>query len=319
MYARKEPNAHFINQNSQYQSFTIGHDFCYIYTTMGEKYKNNHKYRAMGDTRPLHIYMQSSCQKQRNTDKGFTLLELLIVIAIIGILGSALIVSVQSSYKSARQTNCKSNLRQFGVALTIYRAEHDNSTPNWISNLYPEYVDNRSMYICTADGNHGDDTPRPKDLVALIKDSGNSADQSSYWDNKKNSSNNLRNRAIEACSYFYEFSAAPAPQSWYNGNPLPATVQIKTMSDFKHVQLRYGDQANVIDRQQMPYSASRIPIVRCFHHFRDQRVLSFQNAGGNKTQQIKRDYITLNVAYAGNVFVGPTWWEGTIHPGDSRR
>jgi len=285
---------------------------------MGEKLKNNHESILRMGSLHRHVYLQSSCQKRSVYSAGFTLLELLIVIVIIGILGSALVVSVQSSYKNARQTNCKSNLRQFGVALTIYRAEHDNETPNWISNLYPEYVDDRAMYICTADINHGYDRPRPKELIRLINDSGNSADKSTYWDNEKNS-NNLRNEAIEACSYFYEFSSAPASQNWYSGEDLPATVQISTMADFKHVQLRYGDQANIVNGEQMPYSASRIPIVRCFHHFRDQRVLSYQNtANGTKSNQIKRDYITLNVAYAGNVFVGPTWWEGTIHPGDSR-
>ena len=43
----------------------------------------------------------------------------MVVIAILGILSSALVVSVKSGYKQARQTNCKSNLQQFGVALTI--------------------------------------------------------------------------------------------------------------------------------------------------------------------------------------------------------
>ena len=75
----------------------------------------------------------------------------MVVIAILGILSSALVVSVKSGYKQARQANCKSNLRQFGVALTIYRGEHDNRTPDWLSNLYPEYIDDRSMYVCRAD------------------------------------------------------------------------------------------------------------------------------------------------------------------------
>jgi prepilin-type N-terminal cleavage/methylation domain-containing protein len=262
------------------------------------------------------FHAQSSCQNRRRR-AGFTLLELLVVIVILGILSASLVVSVQSSYKNARQTSCKSNLRQFGVALTIYRAEHDNSTPHWISNLYPEYVDDRAMYICNADINKGFDRPRPEDLILLIRDKGNSADQTSHWDNEKNS-DSKRNKAIKACSYFYEFSAAPAYKNWYSGDPLPSTVTINSMSDFKHVQLRYGDQANQVDGRQMPYSASRIPIVRCFHHFRDQRVLSYQNSGGSKTKTVKKDYITLNVAYAGNVFVGPTWWEGTIHPGDDQ-
>ncbi|MDD2600329.1 MAG: type II secretion system protein [Kiritimatiellae bacterium] len=287
---------------------------------MGDQTKNRINLLGLRTDARQHSYLQSSCHNQFKANKGFTLIELLVVIVILSILMSALVVSVQSSYKSARQTNCKSNLRQFGVALTIYRAEHDNDTPYWLSNLYPEYVDDRGLYVCTADSNRGLDRPRPEELVTLINDKGNSADQPAFWDNRQNSEAR-RNRSIVACSYFYEFSAAPVPSSWYNGVQLPSTVPIKTMSDFKHVQLRYGDQANVnvIDGQQMPYSASRIPIARCFHHFRDQKVIGYQNtAGGTRSSTIKRDFITINVAYAGNVFVGPTWWEGTIHPGDSR-
>lgn len=248
-------------------------------------------------------------------NNGFTLIELLVVILIIGVLGSALVVSVQSSYKQARQANCKSNLRQFGVSLTIYRGEHDNQTPAWISNLYPDYVDDRGLYICRADINKGSDRPRPEDLVRLINDSGNSADSSSYWDNERNG-NSFRNDAIKCCSYFYEFSVASA-KGWYGGEPLPAGTVINSMADFKSVQLRYGDQANIVNGKQMPYSASRVPIVRCYHHFRDQKVLGYQNSGGKRTERIKKDFITINVAYAGNVFVGPTWWEGTIYPGES--
>jgi hypothetical protein len=36
------------------------------------------------------------------------------------------------------------------------------------------------------------------------------------------------------------------------------------------------------------------------------------------SRRATKQYITLNVAYAGNVFVGPPWGEGTIHPGESR-
>ena len=36
------------------------------------------------------------------------------------------------------------------------------------------------------------------------------------------------------------------------------------------------------------------------------------------SRRATKQCITLNVAYAGNVFVGPTWWEGTIHPGETQ-
>jgi prepilin-type N-terminal cleavage/methylation domain-containing protein len=257
--------------------------------------------------------LQASCQTARLARAGFTLLELLVVISIIGILASALVVSVQSGYKQARQTNCKSNLRQFGVSLTIYRGEHDNNVPNWISNLYPDYVDDRALYVCRADKGHGLSVSRPTELVALINGA-NASDSTSFRDNYQNTVN-TRNPNITACSYMYEFSAATTAWTVPN-HTLPAP---HTMRDYKFAQMSYGDQANVdTSGNPLPYSASRIPIIRCYHHYLDQKVICHQNStSGEKLAATKKDYITINVAYAGNVFVGPTWWEGTIYPGEA--
>jgi len=238
---------------------------------------------------------------------------MLVVIVVIGILASALVVSVQSGYKQARQTNCKSNLRQFGVALTIYRGEHDNQTPDWISNLYPDYVDDRSLYVCRADKNHGLGVARPTELVTLINGA-NETDGVAFRDNYQGKGS-TRNQNITACSYMYEFSAAATTWSVPN-HTLPTP---HTMRDYKMAQMTYGDKANPdTNGSPLPYSASRIPIIRCYHHYLDQKVICYQNsASGEKLSTKKKDYITINVAYAGNVFVGPTWWEGTIYPGES--
>jgi len=57
--------------------------------------------------------------------KGFTLIELLVVIAIIAILAAILFPVFAKAREKAQQTRCINNLKQCGMALSIYAQDYD--------------------------------------------------------------------------------------------------------------------------------------------------------------------------------------------------
>lgn len=68
--------------------------------------------------------------------KAFTLIELMVVIAIIALLIAILLPAVQQAREAARQTQCKNNLKQIGLALHNYESSHNVFPPSCIVNPF---------------------------------------------------------------------------------------------------------------------------------------------------------------------------------------
>ncbi|MFO1095634.1 MAG: DUF1559 domain-containing protein [Planctomycetaceae bacterium] len=90
----------------------------------------------------------------RRARQGFTLLELLVVIFILGVLAALLLPAVQAARGSARTTQCRNNMRQVGLAMHNYHDAHRVLPPGMFN-----YLGNDIDSVTQPDGSVGPKGP----------------------------------------------------------------------------------------------------------------------------------------------------------------
>jgi prepilin-type N-terminal cleavage/methylation domain-containing protein/prepilin-type processing-associated H-X9-DG protein len=122
-----------------------------------------------------HAHCSSPCSKasaarieyshRGQNFRGFTLIEILVVIALIAILAAILFPVFARARENARRASCQSNLRQIGLGILQYVQDNDETMPfsfygsfgdtdatnyKWMDAIFP-YVKNEQLFTCPSD------------------------------------------------------------------------------------------------------------------------------------------------------------------------
>ncbi len=124
-----------------------------------------------GQSRTIHALVRPTTQPITNrrysgvqlcaTYRGsFTLIELLVTIAVIAILAAMLLPALSNAKEKAKSINCKSNLREIGIALNLYTSEYHGypfhgtqvTTNPWSRAFGDTMGGARKIYVCPSYG-----------------------------------------------------------------------------------------------------------------------------------------------------------------------
>jgi len=77
---------------------------------------------------------------RKNSYAGFTLVELLVVVAIIGVLVALLLLAIQAAREAARRMQCVNKLKQVTLALHSYEDAHGVFPPDACGDFFTVFL-----------------------------------------------------------------------------------------------------------------------------------------------------------------------------------
>ncbi|RJP31565.1 MAG: type II secretion system protein [Actinobacteria bacterium] len=89
---------------------------------------------------------------------GFTLVELMVVVGIIGILVSIAVISFAFSVSASKKTACRANLKTIRDQIVVYYSRYHAYPPS-LQDLVPEYIEKDSSLNCPDSGEAYDYDP----------------------------------------------------------------------------------------------------------------------------------------------------------------
>ncbi len=237
--------------------------------------------------------------------RGFTLIEMLIVITIIAVLAALLIPAISLAKRELAKVRCSNNLQQLGMGIEVMRQEKDDLFPGRLVDLFDKAYSGsyerglEKLMICPLDQSRGT----------------TGFNRMSIWDQydelREDKDDPLRSPArtnprLAPCSYLYEASeqivtSVSLMNKFFAAIPGADRPSNPSWAQAKKEQQRSGNMdASGVFGDAFP--SSFFPVLRCYWHHK-------WTVANSRT-----DERMINLSWDLNVFKSIPYWETTVNP-----